>query len=59
MPERSYQEIEESLKGLPSAWYPALLRLIVMESYKADVWLEGGASRFVAKVESSIPAPKS
>lgn len=46
-----YNEINDSLKGLPRTWYPALLKTLVEEAVDKRTFAPGGAARFVQKVE--------
>lgn len=49
--ESSFTETANNLKNLPMTWYPAILRVLIEESYQKNVWEPSGASRFVQFVE--------
>lgn len=57
--EMDYTELREGLCKLPETWYPDLIRAMVEASYEKNVWLPGGCSIFVKKVEDRIGKGKS
>ena len=50
----TYREVSESLKDLPMTWYPGLIKELIKEAYKKNVFLPGGAGVFVEGVEEKI-----
>ncbi len=50
----SYNEIVDILKNIPITFYPALLLELIEVSYKRKVWIDGGASKLVKRIENKI-----
>jgi hypothetical protein len=57
MSKRSYNEIAEEIKDLPMTWYPALIIIAVEAAIAKGVFVPGGVSEFVRKVEKITPLP--
>jgi NTP pyrophosphatase (non-canonical NTP hydrolase) len=49
-----FATLRARLHHVEATWYPALLRTLVEQSYAADVWQPGGASRFVQAIEERL-----
>jgi len=47
----TYQEIKNEISDLPPTWYPALLMHMVKTAISKNVFLPGGATEFVRKIE--------
>jgi hypothetical protein len=47
----NYEELRSYLEDLPLTWYPDLLRAMVEAAYNKDVFMPGGASKFVEHIE--------
>lgn len=47
----SFEEAVQFIRGLPMSWCPALLAHMVEAAYEKKVFVPGGASSFVHKVE--------
>lgn len=46
-----YDDLTDGLKKLPVTWYPALIKLLILESFKKKVWLgTTGLLHFVNKI---------
>ena len=47
-----YEQIKNEISDLPQTWYPALLKTMVESAISKKVFLPGGATEFVRKIES-------
>lgn len=50
----SLDELQQATKSLPPTWYPDLIRHLIEESHRHNLWREGGCRVFVDKVLSEI-----
>lgn len=50
----SYKELEEELKNLPMTFYPALIAIMIESAIDKKVFVEGGATNFVKRIEDKI-----
>lgn len=48
---REYTVLKQSLTQLPVTWYPDLLKTLVEAALDHRVFVDGGATRFVAEIE--------
>jgi len=51
---KDYVSIQNSLKGLPITWYPALMLTIIEEAIKKKTWKKNKINIFVKKYEEKI-----
>jgi hypothetical protein len=49
----SYSDLETRLRDLPMTWYPALIKTMVEAAISKGVFLPGGATEFVRKIEQA------
>lgn len=49
-----YEDLVSFLADLPETWYPDLLIRVVEAAYKKEVFLLGGASRLIQRIEQRI-----
>lgn len=54
MPETNFDKIVDSIKDLPITWYPGLLIELVKEAYRLGVFVPGGVTKLLKKVEKRI-----
>lgn len=47
----TYEELRGYLVNLPMTWYPDLIIHMVGAAYRKDVFVPGGASRLIEKLE--------
>lgn len=52
-----YEGVEALIDELPQLWIPTLTRRLVERGYSKNVWVKGGCSAFVAKIELMIDTP--
>lgn len=48
---KDYDDLRDSLQKLPMTWYPALIKTMIEAAYHKKVFIKGGASNFVKKIE--------
>lgn len=51
-----YDKIVESVKNMPTTWYPAILATVVRESIKKSTFKQGQVHIFVRKTEEQYDA---
>jgi len=50
-----FNDLKNEIEKMPMTWYPALLDIMVRESYKKKCWSKKGkCSDFVSKIEKKI-----
>ena len=49
-----YDEIKKALGELPQTWYPALIQIMVLAAYEKNVFVRGGASAYIQKIEETL-----
>jgi len=55
--ELSFEQIIEQIKSLPSTMIPAVLAETVKVGYDKNLFVDGGASVLVHKIETEISKP--
>ena len=53
-----FETIKSSLEGLPSTWYPELLKHLVIECIKQEVFKTGSIAVFVRGIEAPVSSPE-
>ena len=48
----NYDDWEKEIETLPTTWYPALIIKMVEEAYRKKVFVTGGASTLIQRVEN-------
>ena len=49
-----YEDLSNEFDEVPVTWLPALLVKLIEISYKKNVWLPGGVSKTVKRVEERL-----
>jgi hypothetical protein len=46
-----YEDLTRELENIPVTWYPAIIKMVILESFKKKVWLgTTGFLHFVHKI---------